>query len=77
MVMGVDPVKLAQVQRVTKYIRARVIVDTNHNTMTLQMMTDSEAAQTEIPNLLDQLAVGLGQQLSSFFGIEGELVKRE
>lgn len=72
---GIDPKKLAEVQEVSKFIDAEIVVDYKRNLVRLALSSDNPASAQMIPGLLSQLAEGLATQLNSFFAIKGELVE--
>lgn len=73
--LGLDPTKLAQMQAVSKNIKARIEIDYTTNVTTLAFTTDDPAAAALIPNLMEQFSGALATQLSTFFSITGELVE--
>ncbi len=77
MPIGVDPKKLAEIQKVTKDIRAEVTIDAQNGSFTVQLSSDAPGAQGAIPNLTSQLVTSLSQQLSVFFGIKGDILKKK
>lgn len=77
MMLGVDPNQLAQIQAVTKNLKAQIVVSRNKLELTVVTAApDVVADQSVIQQLVDSLATSLAQQLSSFFAIQGELVRR-
>lgn len=72
---GVDPRQLAQVQAVSKDIKAVIRVNYMENVMQLSLSSETSEGQAFIPQLLEQFSNALAQQLSSFFAIQGEIVE--
>ena len=72
--MGIDPVQMAEVQKVSKFISAEITVDHKENVITIKMSSTNQEAVVLIPNLLDQFATALAQQLNTIFAITGKLV---
>jgi len=70
---GVDPKKLQQLQETTKRISAKVTL--KQSSLLIELDTDNDGSRAVIPNLLEQLATSLGQQLRAFFAIKGEIVR--
>ena len=75
MVFGVDPKKLAAMQKVSKFIKAAIKIDYIENKVELAFSSENPEASKLIASLLDQFSGGLAQQLSAFFAIEGELTE--
>jgi len=75
MMPGIDPQKLAQVQQVSQYINAEIVINYNDSTVTIKMASDNLQAVQMIPGLLSQFAGGLAVQLQSFFAIKGEIIE--
>ncbi len=75
MVLGVDPRKLAAMQKVSKFIKAQIAINYAEKKVELVFSSkDAEAAKL-IDSLLDQFSGGLAQQLSAFFSIDGEITE--
>ena len=72
--MGIDPGQMAEVQKVSKYISAEIEVNHKTNVITIKMASDNPDAAALIPNLLEQFANALAQQLNSIFAITGKIV---
>lgn len=72
---GIDPQKLAQVQAVSKDIKAVIRVDYGEDVVRLSFSSETPEGQDLIPHLLEQFSTALAQQLSSFFAIQGEIVE--
>ena len=73
MLPGIDPQKLATVQKVSQNIRANIVINYKKNEATLGLTSADPEAAAMIPNLLDQFAGGLATQLKTFFQINGEI----
>ena len=73
--MGVDPQKIAEMQKVSQHIKGVIRVDYSINTATIQLSSAIPDAAALIPQLLEQFAGSLAQQLSSFFAIKGEIIE--
>ncbi len=76
MVMGVDPQKMAQMQKVSQYIRGAIEIDYKEHTVIIALASDNPEAQKLIPELIGQFGTALAQQLSSFFSIKGEIIEK-
>lgn len=74
--LGVDPVRLAQTQEVTKNITGVIILDYKESSATITFAATDEAAKKALPELLETFTKALAQQLSSFFAIKGKIVER-
>lgn len=72
---GIDPQKLAEVQQVSKDVKAVIRVDYKEQTVQLFFSADTADAQVLVPQLLEQFSGALAQQLSSFFAIQGEIIE--
>ena len=75
MVFGVDPRKLAAMQKVSKFIKAKITVDYVENRVELAFSSEDPEAVKLISSLLEQFSGGLAQQLSSFFAIDGVITE--
>lgn len=73
--MGVDPQKLAAMQKVTQHISGRIRVDYAANTITVSLSSSVPEASAIIPSLLSQFADSLAQQFSAYLAIQGELIE--
>lgn len=73
--MGVDPQKLAQMQRVSQYIDGLIRVDYKEQTVSIKLSSGVPDAKALIPQLLSQFSEALAQQLSAFFAVKGEIVE--
>lgn len=73
--MGVDPTKMAEMQKVSQHIIGKITVDYKVRTVTIQMSSSVPEAVALIPELLSQFSGALATQLSSFFAIKGEIVE--
>lgn len=74
MFQGIDPEHIKQVQEVTRHIRSEVRVDKKEGKITLSLSTDNPDAAQTIPNMLEQFATGLCQQMYIMFAISSEWV---
>lgn len=72
---GIDPRQLAQVQEVSKHIKAEIRADYKESTVQFSLSSEVPEAQALIPNLIEQFVSALSQQLSSVFAIKGEIVE--
>lgn len=72
---GVDPQKLAEIQTVSKDVRAEIRIDYGENAVRLFFSSETPGGQALIPQLLDQFSTALASQLSSFFAISGEIIE--
>ncbi len=70
-----DPVKMAEVQKVTGKIKATIEIDDAEGILKLSLHSTDADAQRAVAGLVDQLATGLAQQLQAFFSIEGEIIE--
>ncbi len=75
MVFGVDPRKLAAMQKVSKFIKAEIKVDYVEKRVELAFSSKDPEAVKLLDSLLEQFSGGLAQQLSAFFAIEGEITE--
>lgn len=75
MVLGVDPAKLLEMQRVTKHISGIVRVDYATNTMTVSLSSPVPEAAAVIPSLLGQFADSLAVQFSTYLAIKGQIIE--
>jgi len=75
MVFGVDPTKVAAMQKVSKFINAEIKVDYVEKKVELAFSSKNPEAVKLINSLLDQFSGGLAQQLSAFFSIQGEITE--
>ncbi len=75
MVFGVDPQKLVAMQKVSKFIKAKITVNYVEKTVKMSFSSENPEAAKLIASLLDQFSGGLAQQLSAFFAIEGEITE--
>jgi len=74
--LGVDPVKLAQTQEVTKNITGTIVVDYKESSALITFATTDKAAKEALPDLLQTFTNALAQQLGSFFAIKGKIIER-
>ncbi len=73
--LGVDPAKMAEVQKVSQHINGKIKVDYAEKTITMGLSSIVPEAAAIIPDMLSQFAGALAQQLSAFFAIKGEIVE--
>lgn len=73
--MGVDPAKMAEMQKVSQHINGKIRVDYADKTITIGLSSVMPEAAVLIPDMLSQFAGALATQLSSFFAIKGEIVE--
>jgi hypothetical protein len=73
--MGVDPKKLAQIQVISKSIKATIVISKSKRYMVLNLSSDNKdpGVQQMIDTLLEQFTTSTAQQLQSFFAIKGEI----
>lgn len=75
MLGGVDPKRLAMVQDLAKGVSAEIEVDYAKKSMKLVFSTTDEKANAVVDYLVEQFPENMAKQLSSFFGIRGEIVE--
>lgn len=73
--MGVDPEKMAQMQKTSQHINGKIRIDYKANAVTIELSSIVPEAAAIIPDLLDQFSGALAQQLSAFFAIKGEIIE--
>lgn len=72
---GVSPQQMAEVQKVSQFIKGVIRVDYKEQTIKIELTSDNPDAQALIPGLVEQFSGALATQLSSFFAISGELIE--
>lgn len=72
---GVDPQRVAELQKTSMKIKAKVVVDQKTKAIQLSLSTDDPEAAALIPNMLTVLAEGMDMQFSVMFGIKVEKSK--
>ncbi len=77
MLGGIDPQALAKVQALSKGITAEIEVDYAEKSIKLSFTTvpGSEDSNQVVDYLVGQFPDNMAKQLSSFFGINGEIVE--
>lgn len=75
MPLGVDPAKLAEVQQVSRHVKAEIVADYNENTVSIKLSSENPQAALIVPDLVRQFAEGLATQLKTYFDIKGELIE--
>lgn len=73
--MGVDPQKMAVMQKVSQHINGVIRIDYAAKTVLLSFSSVDPEAVVLIPELLSQFSGALAQQLSAFFAIKGEIIE--
>lgn len=73
--MGIDPKQMAEMQKVSGLITAKIVIDQNEPSVKLSMSSDNPQAIELIPGLISQFADALAMQLSSFFAIKGKITE--
>jgi len=73
--LGVDPQKVLEMQKVSKYITAELRIDYKEKSVAIRMFSDVPEAAALIPELLGQFTDALGQQLNSVFAITGRIIE--
>jgi hypothetical protein len=73
---GVDPQMLARAQEIGNKVAGQIIVDYKENTITLKLEPKGDDAQKSVDFIMTQFPAAFGQQLTTFFGIRGQLIKR-
>lgn len=73
--LGVDPAKVAEMQKVSRHIAGKIRIDYVAKTVTISLSSAVPESAALIPELLSQFAGALAQQLSSFFAIQGEIIE--
>jgi hypothetical protein len=73
---GVDPKMLAAAQELGSQVNGKIIVDYKENEITLKLEPRGPNAQKSINFIMESFPASFGQQLTMFFGIRGELIKR-
>jgi len=74
--LGVDPVKLAQTQEITKNITGVITTDYKESSLLIAFSTTDKAAKEALPELLQTFTNALAQQLGSFFAITGKIIEK-
>jgi chemotaxis protein CheY-P-specific phosphatase CheC len=69
-----DPAKLAQAKKVGEHIVATLHIDKEKGTFTLTLIAKDEAGMSAIPEMTNNLAMGIANQIKMFFGIKGSIV---
>ncbi len=75
MVMGIDPAKMAEMQKVSQFIKGAIRVNYKEQYVKVELTSEDTDAQALIPQLLEQFSSALAVQLSSFFAIQGEIIE--
>jgi len=73
--MGVDPAKIAEMQKISQYIDGVIRIDYATKTVALTLSSVNPEASDILPDLLSQLGGALATQLQAFFAIRGEIVE--
>jgi len=73
--MGVDPAKMAEMQKISQHINGVIRVDYEAKMVTLTLSSVVPEASALLPELVGQLGGALAQQLSAFFAIKGEIIE--
>lgn len=73
--MGVDPAKMAEMQKISQHIDGVIRIDYAARSVTLTLSSVVPEAVALLPDLVSQLGGALAQQLSAFFAIKGEIVE--
>ncbi len=74
--MGVNPAQLAEMQKTSQFIKAKVVVDYEEGSVKIGFHSENPEAVALIPSLLDQFTSALASQLSAYFAIDGELIEK-
>jgi len=69
-----DPAKLAQAKRVGDHVTAQLHIDKDKGVFTLTLIAKDDAGKPAIPEMTNNLAMGIANQLKMFFGISGKIV---
>lgn len=73
--MGIDPEQLLKAQEVGKDVKGVIRVNYTESFVQLSFSSDTTGGKELIPELLEQFSIALAQQLSSVFGIKGEIIE--
>jgi hypothetical protein len=67
---------LAAAQEIGSQVKGQIIVDYKDGTITLKLEPKGPNAKQSMDFIMDRFPAAFGQQLTTFFGIRGQLVKR-
>jgi len=70
-----DPQQLAQAQALGQHVKAEIRVNYKDGTVRILFAPDAPGLEDFVKSLLEQFPSALATQLSSFFGIQGEIVE--
>ena len=70
---GMDPAKMAEMQKVSGLINAEIRIDHAEHSINLKLMATTPESLTFVKKFVPNFAEGIAAQLSSFFQIRGEI----
>jgi len=73
--LGIDPAKVAEMQKISQYIDGVIRIDYSAKTVALTLSSVNPEASDILPELLSQLGGALATQLQAFFAIKGEIIE--
>lgn len=70
---GLDPKQMEMVQRVSKNVKGKIIINYKTNSIAIGLKPENAEAQQFVQGLLPEFGKLMAQQLNSVFAIQGEI----
>ena len=74
MMPGIDPAQMAAVQKVSSKIQAEIRLIHADNEIRLKLVPSDPQSADFVSKFIPTFAENIAQQLSTFFGIQGEII---